>query len=180
MKMKKFLMTLAVVAMTAGAAMAQNKDDNKDCTNDCAQTEQCQKQDCNQPACCKKGGPKQACEFEGLNLTDAQKEQIKTIKEEQRAAAQAKKEAAKAQKAEKKNARQEGRKAYLEKIKAVLSPEQYVQYLENLVTRGHDGHKAMGRADQQKRFDKNAPRKVGDRAPKAVKAAKVMPAQKAE
>lgn len=172
-------MTLAVMAMTAGAAMAQSNDDNKKCaTNDCAKTEQCQKQ-----KECKKGGDckmqkdcKKTCEFEGLNLTDAQKEQLKTIKEEQKAQRQAKKEAAKAQRDASKANRQEARKAYLEKVKAVLTPEQYVQYLENQAVRSHKGQMKAGRHGM-KRFDKNAPRKVAERAPKAMKAAKLQEAQ---
>lgn len=189
--MKKLMITLAVMAMTAGAAMAQSNDNNKECTKDCPNIEQCQKQkDCKKADCkkdCKKADCKKedckkacdakgACEFEGLNLTDAQKEQIKNIKEEQKAQCQAKKEAAKAQKEACKADRQEARKAYLAKIKNVLTPEQYVQYLENQATSGHKGQMKAGRHDM-KRFDKNAPRKVCERAPQAVKAAKVQEAQ---
>lgn len=194
--MKKFMMTLAVMAMTAGAAMAQTQD-TKACTKDCAKNEQCQKKDCKKDDCkksdckkndckksdCKKSDCKKACdakgacEFEGLNLTDAQKEQIKTIKSEQQAARQAKKEAAKAGKDAAKADRQAERKAYLEKVKAVLTPEQYTQYLENQATRAN---KPMGRP-QGKRFDKNAPRKVADRAPRAAaKAAQATEAQPAK
>ncbi len=190
------MLTLALMAMTAGAAMAQNQD-NKACNKDCANTEQCQaKKDCKKADCkkadckkadckkadCKKDDCKKACndrfarEFEGIDLTAEQQEQINAIHAEQQAARQAKKEAAKAQKQAVKTDRQAERQAYLEKVKSVLTSEQYVKYLENQATRAN---KPMGRA-QGKRFDKNAPRKVADRAPRAAKAVQVTEAQSAE
>lgn len=127
---KNLIIAMACVAMTAGftaAAQTEKKCDKQQCPK----TEQCQqKQQCTQPGQCAR-----PCEFEGLNLTDAQKAQIKTIKEEQfaqrKAAKESKKEAKAKAKGDRRAAREAARAEYLNKVKAVLTPEQYVQYLEN-------------------------------------------------
>ncbi len=173
--MKKLMIAMAAVAMTASMAFAQT--DKKCCDKkDCTKTEQCAKdgKKCDKP--CDK---QRACEFEGLNLTDAQKEQIKAIKAEQKSKFQADRQAKQAQKAEKKEARQNARKEYLAKLKAVLTPDQYVQYLENVATRTDNGMKRDMRK-MEGRFEKGKGRPVGDKAPRAAKAAKLQPAQKAE
>lgn len=66
--------------------------------------------------------------FEGLNLTEKQQAEIKAMREEcmkqTKAEAQAKREA-------NIKARQERKAERLAKIKAILTPEQYVKFLEN-------------------------------------------------
>lgn len=184
--MKKLMIAMACIAMTASMAMAQT--DAKKCDKECAKTEQCAKQKCNKPCdkacdkqkCNKPCDMQRACEFEGLNLTDAQKAQIKAIKDENRATRQAARQAKQAQKAEKRDARQNERKAYLAKVKAVLTPEQYVKYLENAVTRADKGTKSDMRR-MEGRFERGKQRPMGDKAPRAVKATKIeQAAQKAE
>lgn len=171
--MKKLMIAMACIAMTASMAMAQT--DAKKCDKECAKTEQCAKQKCNKPC-----DMQRACEFEGLNLTDAQKAQIKAIKDENRASRQAARQAKQAKKAEKRDARQNERKAYLAKVKAVLTPEQYVKYLENAVTRADKGMKSDMRR-MEGRFERGKQRPMGDKAPRAVKATKIeQAAQKAE
>lgn len=184
--MKKLMIALATVAMTASIAFAQTETKACDkkgcpkteqCTKDCKDCTKCDK-DCTK--CDKPCDKQRACEFEGLNLTDAQKEQIKNIKAEQKAKCQAECQAKQAKKAEKKEARQAARQEYLAKIKAVLTPEQYVQYLENAATRGNKG---MKRGDMRKmegrRMDCGKGRPVCDKAPQVVKVpAKVQPAAK--
>ena len=114
----------------------------------------------------RKGERKQAPNpFEGLNLTDQQKSQLKDLKpgitkekrEEMKAQDKARKEQAKAQAAEQRKARAEARKQsrhdYLAKVKAILTPEQYVQFLEN---------NFVNKADMKK-----APRKVKTKKGKA-------------
>lgn len=70
--------------------------------------------------------------FEGLNLTDQQKAQLKEIKpglsKEQREEMKAQRKARMEQQAQQ---RKQAPRDYLAKVKAVLTPEQYVQFLEN-------------------------------------------------
>ena len=172
--MKKLMIAMAAVAMTASMAFAQTDNTNACPKKDCPKTEQCAKdgKKCDKP--CDK---QRACEFKGLNLTDTQKEQLKAIKAEQKAKFQAERQAKQAQKAAKKEARQAARKEYLAKVKAVLTPEQYVQYLENVATRADKGMKRDMRK-MEGRVDHSKARPAGDKAPRAMKAAKLQPGQK--
>lgn len=132
--MKKILMTLGVaLAATAGIAAS-------------AQTAQCSGQSvcnpvCETPASCNRatcpgapcvgarcGNPYDEI-FAGLNLTDAQKQQLQTIKEQQRASRRADDSVSRAQRRQKKL-------DYLHAVKAVLTPEQYNTLLENMVVSG--------------------------------------------
>lgn len=110
---------------------------------------------------------KDACRFEGLNLTDAQRESIQKINSECRQARADKK-------AERREAAGKERADYLAKIKEVLTPEQYVKFLENEYVKarsaaGRDFRK--GKAGMERRFDSAA----HDRTPRrqAPKPAKV-------
>lgn len=144
--MKKLMIVLAAVAMTAG--FAANAANDKKCDKKCEAVK------CEQKACAK---DQKACnelmEFQGINLTDAQKSQLKALKAERHAAAQkakeAKQEAKRAEKGAKAEASRQCRQEYLEKVKGILTPEQYTQFLENQLTKGKDAkhrmHKAPGR-----------------------------------
>ncbi len=55
--------------------------------------------------------------FEGITLSDAQKSQIEALRAEQRAQKEAK--------------RQQAMEAFNNKVKAILTPEQYAKYLDN-------------------------------------------------
>ena len=80
--------------------------------------------------------------YEGLNLTEAQKNQLKQLDEKH--AAQ-RKENAQARKAEKQRgnsdrmaARKASKKQYLEEVKTIIGPEQYVVFLENFYINGNN------------------------------------------
>lgn len=73
--------------------------------------------------------------FEGINLTDKQKSELQALRDNSRAekmkADEKKKADKKAEMKEMMEKRQNARKDYLAKIKGILTPEQYVQFLEN-------------------------------------------------
>lgn len=77
--------------------------------------------------------------FEGINLTEQQKTALKALAEEQKQNRTKKTDKQKAeQKADKQKKAQErmeaqknARKEYLAKVKSILTPEQYCQFLEN-------------------------------------------------
>ena len=118
----------------------------------------------------KKGGKMQAREkknpYEGLTLTDAQKSKLAELDSKRMADRKAKMEARKAEgkKADKKSmtdaerkaakqAKMQARKAekmeYLQEVKAIVGPEQYVVFLENMYVNGgqQGGGKAISKGD---------------------------------
>lgn len=131
--MKKTILSLAILfaASTGISAFAQTTDNGNNTKNRTEMKD-------------RKGGDRKGAlnPFEGLNLTDQQKakleelkqadikqkkqlkEQSKQLKEQKKAEAKAKKDAARQKRAQE-------RRDYLAKIKSILTPEQYVQYLEN-------------------------------------------------
>lgn len=90
--------------------------------------------------------------FEGITLTETQKDQLDRLDSKRKAARaeekKQRKEQAKARKDEKRREhsarmaeRKASKKAYLEEVKAILGPQNYVQFLENTYVNGGDGHK---------------------------------------
>lgn len=102
-------------------AKNNNKKQNHCCNNSKPQTECCQ--------------ANRACNFEGLNLSEAQQTQLKDL-----CTKQCNNKADK--KAAKKAARTAAKKETLARIKGILTPEQYIQYLENSYLHGKKA--AMG------------------------------------
>ena len=84
--------------------------------------------------------------FEGLNLTADQQTKLDALKKECQEARKAKAEARKSQAQQRKDANKEAAKTArteeLAKIKAILTPEQYVQFLENNFVNARHGKKA--------------------------------------
>lgn len=134
--MKKTILTLAILfasstCLTAFAATPDSKDSKNE----------------NKPSTemkARKGGePRDILKpFESLNLTDQQKAKIMDLKkaevEQKKQLAEQKKQLREKKRAEakaKKDARKQSiakeRRDYLAKIKQILTPEQYVQFLEN-------------------------------------------------
>lgn len=133
--MKKTILSLAIllVSSTGISAFAQSADKNTKSQNK-NRTEMRAR---------KGGEPRDILKpFEGLNLTEQQKtqlqelkkadmEQKKQLKEQQKQLKEKKQAEAKAKKDARKQERTKERRDYLAKIKSILTPEQYVQFLEN-------------------------------------------------
>lgn len=171
MKKKAFAIALACVSMTGLVSFAQNPAANGTCS-----APQCNETTC-APADC---GSRRQCAFEGLDLTDAQKSQLKALKEKNAKTCEVKAKAAKADRQRNDSVRMAERKAakrqYLQDVKAIVGPDQYVLFLENLVVNG-DGPrhgKDMKDAKYARKHggkahgDKGKGFRHGDRAPKAV------------
>lgn len=128
--MKKTILSLAVILASMGAisASAQTQE-TKTCKN---------ATECSKGADMKKGPAFNP--FAGLNLTEQQQSALKALKpdksqmksgekkEKSKDMTQAEKQAQRKENMEK---RIQGRRDYLAKVKTILTPEQYVQFLEN-------------------------------------------------
>lgn len=146
--MKKTILSLAFAAISLVAfnGMAQTNNDNagnvanKECVNGttCANG--------NKACATAKKAPNKvkANPFEGINLTDAQKSQLQQLDTKRKAARQEQAQAKKDMKQRNDSARKADRiasqKAYLEEIKAIVGPENYVVFLENMYVNGGNGH----------------------------------------
>lgn len=101
------------------------------CATVFAQQSTCTENSCTTEASCLQQPKKGACPFDGLNLSADQQTKLKALADQRKAD----REKAKAdRKQERKDLRAEmkGRRAeYLAQVKAILTPEQYVQFLEN-------------------------------------------------
>lgn len=183
--MKNFFVVLAALAISAG--FAAKADDQctgpQNCPNqtDCPQ-KACPQQPCDMKAC------EKACPFEGLNLTDAQKEQLKELREKaakarKQAMQQAKQAKSKAQQA-KSQAKSEDKRNRLAEIKKILTPEQYIQFLENHFVNGGDNKRFDRQMPKHARGEHNARMQRhgtdGDRMDKPVPASEIQPAEKVE
>lgn len=83
--------------------------------------------------------------FEGLNLSDAQKSKLQQLDAKRQAERQQQMQARKENKQRNDSAkladRRAAKKSYLEEVKAIIGPDQYVVFLENMyVNGGGNGH----------------------------------------
>lgn len=122
--MKKTILSIAVLlASVAGINATAQTPATKSCPN----TAQCTK------GTAKKDAPKYN-PFAGLNLTEKQQSELQALKPSKEQMTQ-KKEAAKAEKQAQRQQRMEqklqNRRDYLAKVKTILTPDQYLQFLEN-------------------------------------------------
>ena len=134
---KKFILAMfALSAVTFGSFAANDK------APECRKGRECnQKVRCEQKQCDRKARP---CPnpFEGLNLTESQNTQLEAL----RASQPCGKDSAGCKRGERKDKGQrpdcrQGKRDCLAKVKGILTPEQYVTFLENsFVNRG--GRKA--------------------------------------
>lgn len=141
--MNKKIFATAIVALSAALAtpmFAQNANVAKDKKAVCEQK------------CDAKKGPKAPNPFEGLNLTAEQQTKLDALKKECVQQKKAAKEAKQADKAARKQQAKEARAQQLAKIKAILTPEQYVTFLENNFL--NKGAK-MGKGDMAKKVQRD-------------------------
>lgn len=124
MKKKVLGIALLVMSVFATDGFAQTATQAKADSQKCEQT--CTRKD--------------RCPYEGLTLTDAQKSQLKELDTKR---AEARKQAKEAKKADKKalkaagdSTRRAERLQYLRDVKAIVGPEQYVIFLENIAVNG--------------------------------------------
>ncbi len=149
MKKKFMILSVAMASIFGFSAFAQCPDE---CTNSSADNAQCVGARGPQGPQDKRYRPTNMEEiaFEGILLTPEQQASVNQLK----ADAKAKCEQAKAQqaakdantKAERMAARQEAQREYLKQLQSILTPEQYVTYLENIVVAQPQGGKA-GKVD---------------------------------
>lgn len=147
--MKKTVLGLAIAAMsfTAFSTMAQ--------TTACNNTASCNnEQVCTTNAACTKvdavctGG--ECALFDGLNLTDTQKAQLQKLNANRRIArelmAKARKETKMRDVQAARADRRASKKQYLEEVKAIIGPDQYVTFLENVYINGVNGQRPGNKA----------------------------------
>ncbi|MCM1029542.1 MAG: Spy/CpxP family protein refolding chaperone [Pseudoflavonifractor sp.] len=135
--MKKRFLSLAIAALafsslsSFGQSAGDSTSDKSQATPGCAQ------------AYGDKGQKRAPCPFDGLNLNADQKAQLEALNaERQKSREEARKGALESRKAERersratrekaRESRKAERRAYLDKVKAILTPEQYVTWLENM------------------------------------------------
>lgn len=138
--MKKKFLGIALIAMSlvSFTSVAQNTTDNNSAKIEKVKRQKCDKASCLNP-------------FEGLNITEAQKTQLQALNTKRM---EQRKEQAQARKADKQRndstrleARKNARKEYLEEVKAIIGPDQYVVFLENMYVNG--GGNQNGKAIQK-------------------------------
>ena len=150
--MKKKILGIALLAMAAVLPAAAQSDNNSTCTQNLT-TQKCGKTATKQRAC-QAPNP-----FEGLNLTEAQKTKLDDLRKAHTDQNKTyRKQAADARRDESKARKQN----YLNDVKAVLTPEQYVQFLENQFING--GGPRMGKLNADRaRADRPRKANKGDR-----------------
>lgn len=148
--MKKTVIGLSLVlsSLLAGNLMAQTSSAAVGCSKStaCAQTEGCTRPD----TCCARGEFGRPDPFAGLNLTEDQQTRLKAIKpcgNADKKCDKADKKCDKKMDAKDRQARREAakkaRQEYLAGVKTILTPEQYVVFLENFYVAqapGRAGH----------------------------------------
>ncbi len=174
--MKKKFLSLAIVALCGTAITlnaqkpAADNSDKQQCAKDKKECRHDKKMD-------KKGCPNP---FEGITLTQEQQAKLDQLNQSRKADRQQRAQATKEQKKQAKEARRADRKAqkrdYLNNVKSILTPDQYVVFLENIVVEQAPGqHKMMrandGKVKGMKKFDKkgNADKQRTDKKDKKDK-----------
>ena len=114
--MKKKILSIALVlaGLMGSSAMAQSPSTTQQATQTVASAP---------------NAKKMANPFEGLNLSEKQQAELKALREGCKAERQKIAEKERAEKKEMKEQRKKDTKEYLAKVKEILTPDQYVQFL---------------------------------------------------
>ena len=121
--MKKILIATLILAAGIGSSFAQQP---ANCKSACPDNKECTKAtSAREPKCCI------ANPFEGLNLTQEQQTKIHDLKAECKTRCDKAKADKKEQRAERASQQRTNRADMLAKLKGILTPEQYVKFLEN-------------------------------------------------
>ncbi|MDE7426255.1 MAG: hypothetical protein K2M79_00450 [Muribaculaceae bacterium] len=140
--MKLKLITLALVAflgMNGISAMAQNTDNQKKCSKE--KTECKAKKDKKM-----RGGMDETVFFEGITLTPEQQTKLDANNVKRQEA----RKAAMADSTKQRPDRKQMMRNYITEVKEVLSPEQYVVFLENVAVNQGNKAQAMGKKMEMK------------------------------
>lgn len=143
--MKKKIASIAVAlvamfALTANAQQTTTTDSSAACpVEKCAKAAKCGKKVCD-----KKSDRKCVDMFANLNLTDAQKQALQELKKTCKAKRNENCNGQKCDKETRKANAKACRTECLAKIKTILTPEQYVQFLENNFVNRHQGFNKKG------------------------------------
>lgn len=174
---KIFSVAVLAISMAVLPSVAQTTTEKGD---------KCPKTECQGKGKCEGKGPKSAKFdrdaklFEGITLTDAQKQQLSDLKEKTRDERKAKSETAKTERKEKKAvdkeamkakkaAKEQSRREYLKEMKKILGNDNYVVFLENnFVVQSSPMKKDQAKSKEIKREKKGQPK--GDRPMKAKQA----------
>lgn len=181
--MKKIIFSLAtaVALLTGLSANAQTTNCNNACpvqkencnkvcdTNKACSTKQVCDADkpCGTPCAASKPG-QCTSRFANLNLTQEQKTALEKLRKEtgERCKAESKKAKAdsKEAKAARKAQRESNRRQYLAEVQKILTPEQYVQFLENSFTnpKSKDKKVKSHKGDRKAKIDRHHARHRGD------------------
>lgn len=133
--MKKKFLSLAIVLIASMGMIVSAQCNKSKCVKDSAE---CKKE----LRCDKNMKPRAMCMFEGLNLTEDQKSKLEALKPDPEKMGKMKPE-----KFDKNN---DPRKEYLNKVKEILTPEQYTQFLENCALSKNDHPRGDFRHDRRK------------------------------
>ena len=133
--MNKKLIIATIVAISGIFAFDASAQGNKDCRTVCPDNTPCAQAACAPTNCTETKCPTQCSPFAGLNLTADQQTKLSALRAkcaDQRKACKDKQKADRAKdKADRMSARKENRASMLASIKEILTPEQYVKFLEN-------------------------------------------------
>ena len=173
--MKKVFLSLALLSASAFSIMAQTPAETTTDQAQCANKEQCAKVD-------RDGQGRDSKAFEGINLSDEQKTKLAALRQGKCTAKDGKeakaadgekltKEQLQQMRKERAENHQNARKEYLVQVKEILTPDQYVVFLENCYTLQNDqpkGGPQIMKAGKNAKLDKKGMHRMkGDRTQNA-------------